>query len=64
MGFLLDLIASNGFNAIRLPLCTQNCLNLDSTSNMPSGFDASKNPALVVRLPSFAHSPGKSGKES
>jgi hypothetical protein len=50
MGFLLDLIVSNGFNAIRLPLCTQNCLSLDSTSNMPSGFDAGKNPQLVVRI--------------
>ena len=50
MSFLLDFIVSNGFNAVRLPLCTQNCLSLDSTSNMPSVFDAGKNPALAVRF--------------
>ena len=50
MGFLLDFLVSNGFNAIRLPLCTQTCLSLDSTTTMPSGFDTSKNPTLVVSL--------------
>ena len=46
--YLLDFMAANGFNAIRIPLCAQFCLNLDDTTAMPSGFDTSKNPSLVV----------------
>ena len=51
--YLLDFMAANGFNAIRIPLCAQFCLNLDDTTAMPSGFDTSKNPTLVVSLASM-----------
>ena len=57
MGFLLDFCVNNKFNAIRLPLTTQTCLNLDSTSTMPSGFDIAKNPSLAVRFTTQPASP-------
>lgn len=48
LGFFLDFLLANGFNAIRLPLNTQACLNLDNPNSLPSGIDTAKNPSLAV----------------
>ena len=50
LGSLLDFCVNNSFNAIRLQLCAQTCLNLDDKSCLPVGISPQHNPSLQVPL--------------